>query len=309
MREDLNGASDRQQMAPAPQRMGRVRLTNPDRVVLPDPPTTKADVWAYYRTLADRVLAGIAGRPLSVLRCPSGAEGPCFFQRHLMRGMPRSIRPVTVSGRTGPEEYFTVEDQAGLLALVQFGVVELHPWGVRADRLNRPDRLVFDLDPAAGLAWPKVVGAARELRERLDALGLISFARTTGGKGLHVVVPMERRCGWPAAKRFAAGLARSIAADSPDRYTAKLAKAARRGRIFIDYLRNENGASAIASYSLRARRGATVATPIDWSEVDDALDPGSFTIASVPGLVATRPDPWAGLADAHQHLPTRAVAA
>ncbi len=305
MREDLvSGSAERN----VPLRVGRVRLSSADRVVIAEPPTTKGDVWNYYRAMGDRVLAGIAGRPLSVLRCPSGAEGACFFQRHLMRGMPKSVRPVAVAGKEGPEEYFAVDELEGLLALVQFGAIELHPWGVRTDRLDRPDRLVFDLDPAEGLDWALVVAAAHDLRARLDAMGLASFARTTGGKGLHVVVPIERRQGWPGAKRFAAGLARSMATDSPGRYTAKLAKAARRGRIFIDYLRNENGATAVGSYSLRARPGATVAMPVAWDEVTGTLDPRAFNLASVPDLVRHRADPWAGFDQVRQRLPSRTAA-
>ncbi len=308
MREDKDVASVRQEVTGvpnAPERVGRVRLSHPERIVLAEPPTTKGEVWAYYHAMAERVLAGIANRPLSVLRCPSGAAGTCFFQRHLMRGMPKSVRPVAAPGKAEAEAYFAIDDREGLLALVQFGAIELHPWGVRIDRLDRPDRLVFDLDPAEGLAWPQVVAAAGELRERLTALGLESFARTTGGKGLHLVVPIERRHGWPAAKRFAASLARSMAADSPQRYTAKLAKVARRGRIFIDYLRNEDGATAVASYSLRARTGATVAMPVAWDEVDAALDPLAFTIATVPALEAARPDPWAGIDEVRQRLPAQ----
>ena len=289
----------------APLRVGKVRLSHPERVVIADPPTTKADVWRYYHSMAEHALPGIAGRPLSVIRCPSGAEGECFFQRHLMRGMPKAVRPLTAQGSEGEEEYFAVDDLEGLLALVQFGAIELHPWGVRADRLDRPDRLVFDLDPAEGLAWGRVIAAALELRDRLEALDLASFPRTTGGKGLHVVAPIERRQGWPTAKRFAAGLAKAMAADSPERYTANLAKAARKGRIFIDYLRNEDGATAIASYSLRARPGATVAMPVSWAEVSDRLDPREFTLASVPERVRARRDPWAGMAELRQRLPVR----
>ena len=288
-----------------PRRLGKVRLTSPERVVIAEPPTSKGEVWDYYRVMADRVLESVAGRPLSVLRCPSGADGACFFQRHLMRGMPNSVRPVTVAGKSEPEAYFAVDDAEGLLALVQFGAIELHPWGVRADRLDRPDRLVFDLDPAPGLPWPKVVAAAHELRERLAAQDLVSFPRTTGGKGLHLVVPIERRHGWPAAKRFAAALARRMAADSPERYTAKLAKAARRDRLFIDYLRNEQAATAVASYSLRARPGATVATPLTWAEVADGLDPRGFTLATVPERARRRGDPWPGFAEIRQRLPGR----
>lgn len=288
-----------------PERVGKVGLSHPERVVLAEPPTTKADVWRYYHMMSGYVLPGIAGRPLSVIRCPSGAEGACFFQRHLMNGMPKAVRPVLARGSEGEEEYFAVDDLEGLLALVQFGAIELHPWGVRADRLDRPDRLVFDLDPADGLAWDRVTAAALELRDRLAALGLESWPRTTGGKGLHVVVPIERRHGWPAAKRFAAGIAKAMAAESPDRYTAKLAKAARNGRIFIDYLRNEDGATAVASYSVRARPGATVAMPVSWAEVNASLDPRMFRLVAVPEQVATRADPWAGMGDLHQRLPGR----
>lgn len=308
MREDRAAATVVKEVAAmptAPDRVGKVRLSHPERVVIAEPATTKADVWGYYHAMAGHVLPGIAGRPLSVVRCPSGADGDCFFQRHLMNGMPRSVRPVLAQGSKGEEEYFAVDDLEGLLALVQFGAIELHPWGVHADRLDRPDLLVFDLDPAEGLDWVKVISAAQELRERLAGMGLESFPRTTGGKGLHVVVPIERRHGWPAAKAFAARLAKSMAADSPGDYTATMAKAARKGRIFIDYLRNEDGATAVASYSLRARPGATVAMPLSWAEVDGTLDPRRFTLVSVPGEMVTRPDRWAGMVGLRQRLPGR----
>jgi bifunctional non-homologous end joining protein LigD len=289
--------------APRPS-FGKLRLSHPERVVLADPPTTKADVWAYYTAVAGHLLPGVAGRPLSVIRCPSGAEGGCFFQRHLMPGMPKVVRPVRAVD--GEEAYFAVDDLEGVLALVQFGAIELHPWGSRADRPDRPDRLVFDLDPAEGLSRERVTAAALELRERLRAVGLESFARTTGGKGLHVVVPIERRHGWAAAKRFTAGMARAMAADSPGRFTAKLAKAARTGRTFVDYLRNEHGATAVASYSLRARPGASVATPVSWDEVTGSLDPSALTLATVAARLETRADPWAGMSEVRQRLPAKA---
>ncbi len=271
MRDDRKAASvvrERPIGLTAPQRVGKVRLSHPERVVIADPPTTKADIWRYYTVMADHLLPGVSGRPLSVVRCPSGAEGDCFFQRHLMKGMPKAVHPVLTQGSQGAEEYFAIEDIEGLLALVQYGAIEFHVWGVRTDRLDRPDRMVFDLDPGEGVDWVRVVAGALELRDRLALLGLASFARTTGGKGLHVVVPIERRTGWPIVKRFAADMAKVLAADSPARYTAKLAKAARHGRIFIDYLRNEDGATAVASYSVRARPGAAVAMPVSWEEVD-----------------------------------------
>jgi bifunctional non-homologous end joining protein LigD len=309
LREDRAASTVRRERPPpvpppgAAPRVGSVRLTNPDRVVLTGPPRSKADLWRYYAAVADRLLPELAGRPLSVVRCPSGAEGACFYQRHRTEGMPPAIRPVPTPEGKAREDYFAIDDADGLLALVQFGAVELHPWGARADRPDRPDRLVFDLDPAEGLGWPKVVEAAHELRQRLLALRLRSFPRTTGGKGLHLVVPIERRDGWPAAKAFAAGLARAMAEDSPARYTANLAKAARRGRVFVDYLRNEHGATAVASYSVRARPGALVATPVGWEQVTAKLDPRRFTIDRVPELVRAQPDPWAGMAKLRQRLP------
>jgi bifunctional non-homologous end joining protein LigD len=227
-----------------------------------------------------------------------------------MPGMPKSVRSIP-SGEDGRKlPFFAVDDPEGLLALVQFGAVELHPNGARADRPDRPDRLVFDLDPGEGVSWAGVIAAAHEVKERLAALGLVSFPRTTGGKGLHLVVPLERRHGWPEAKAFAGGLARAMQADSPDRYTAVLSKAARAGRILVDYLRNDRTATAVASYSLRGRVGAPVAMPLAWTEVTPHLDPRTFTALTVPDLARKRADPWADLTRARQRLPVaRAKAA
>jgi bifunctional non-homologous end joining protein LigD len=279
-----------------------VRISSADRQVLDRPSLTKGDVARYYDAMADWILPQVAGRPLSVIRCPERLGEGCFYQRHPATGMPPSVRTVQAAGRDGKEPYLAIDDAAGLLALVQFGAIELHPSGARADRPDRPDRLVLDLDPDQGLPFAQVVAAAHELRERLQALGLTSFPRTTGGKGLHLVVPLERRHGWSEAKAFAGGIARSIAADSPHRYTASLAKAARRGRIFIDYLRNDRTATAVASYSLRSRAHAPVAMPLSWDEITPTLDPLRFTILTVPEIVANRADPWATIGQCRQRL-------
>ena len=242
-----------------------VRISSADRPVLDRPRLTKGDVARYYAAMAELILPQVAGRPLSVIRCPERLDQGCFYQRHRAAGMPAAIRTVPGAGRDGKQPFLAIDDAQGLLALIQFGAIELHPNGARADRPERPDRLVFDLDPAEGLPFARVVAAAHELRERLRQLGLESFPRTTGGKGLHLVVPIERRHDWPEAKAFAGGLARAMQADSPDRYTAVLAKAARAGRIFVDYLRNDRTATAVASYSLRGRAHAPVAMPLGWA--------------------------------------------
>lgn len=277
-----------------------VRISSPERQVLDDPPLRKADLARYYAAMAERILPHIAARPLSIVRCPERLGESCFFQRHPAPGMGKSIRPIK------PEDgapYLSVDAAEGLLTLVQFGAIELHPGGARRDRLDRPDRLVFDLDPGPGVDRADLVAAAREVRDRLQALKLDSFCRTTGGKGLHVVVPIDRRHDWPSAKAFAAGIARAMEADSPDRHTATLAKHAREGRVFIDYLRNDPSSSAIATWSLRGRQGALIATPLSWEEVTPGLDPAAFTIATIQDRLRRHPEPWPDLARIRQRLP------
>jgi bifunctional non-homologous end joining protein LigD len=187
--------------------------------------------------------------------------------------------------------------------MVQMGTLEVHPWGVTVERPDRPDRIIFDLDPDEALGFADVISGAQEVRERLRALGLESFVKTTGGKGLHVVVPIDPVSEWRAAKAFAKGLSEAMAADSPDRYLTKIAKAERTGRIFIDYLRNDPTSTAVGPYSTRSRPGAPVAMPIEWSELDAQLDPKTFTIRTAPARVASTPDPWAPIFDVRQQLP------
>jgi bifunctional non-homologous end joining protein LigD len=288
-------------MSKAPRKF---RLTHPDRVLYPDAKLTKRDLAEYFAKVADRMLPGIAGRPLSLVRCPAGISRECFFQKHAGLGLSPAIREVRIRETGGKSVYLAVSSRAGLLALAQMNVLELHPWGARAADIEHPDRVIFDLDPGPGTPWNAVVAAARDCRKRLEALGLESFVRTTGGKGLHVVLPIARRHGWDELRDFAQRFARAMAADEPRRYVAKAGKSARRGKVFIDYLRNGRGTTAIASYSPRARAGATVATPLAWSELSPALDPRRFTIKTIPGRLARLgKDPWHAMAGLRQGLP------
>ena len=246
-----------------------VRLTHPDRVLYPEDEFTKRDLAEYYERIADWILPYVAGRPLTLVRCPEGYAGQCFFQKHLTGSLPDAVRGVMVDVKGKQEEYVAIDDVAGLIALVQMGVLELHPWPAREDNLERPDQLVFDLDPGEGTDWKDVVQGARDVRDRLESAGLTTFLRTSGGKGLHVVVPLSRRNNWDEFKAFAKSVADAMTRDEPDRYIATMSKAKRRGKLFIDYLRNQRGATAIASYSTRRRRGAPVATPLAWDELTD----------------------------------------
>jgi DNA ligase D len=278
-----------------------VRLTHPDKVLYPEQGITKQDLADYYLAVADRMLPHVAGRPLTLVRCPAGSEKKCFYQRHAGAGVPDELGEVTIAGFAEP--YLYIKDAPGLIALVQMGVLEIHPWGARIDRPDRPDRIVFDLDPGEGLDFAAVTAAALEVRGRLEQHGLAAFAKTTGGKGMHVVVPIARRHTWPAAKAFAKATAERMAADAPERFLTRVAKAERTGRIFIDYLRNDPTATAIGPYSTRARAGAPVAMPLAWDEVTPSLDPAAFTIAGTRRRIIRTPDPWAGIGKHAQAVP------
>jgi DNA ligase D len=281
-----------------------VRLTSPDKVLYPEQGITKRDLAEYAIAVADWMLPHVARRPITLVRCPTGRQKKCFYQRHAGSGVPSELSEVEISGFEESGAYLYITDVKGLVALVQMGVLEIHPWNARADRPERPDRVVFDLDPGEGLAFGDVVAGAHEVRARLADLGLVSFAKTTGGKGLHVVVPIERRHEWPDVKRFARSLAEAIAADAPTRYLTRISIAERRGRIFIDYLRNDPTSTAVAPYSTRSRVNAPVATPVTWDEVGPALDPARFTIRTVPErLRGLNADPWADIDRIRQRLP------
>ncbi|HJU18363.1 MAG TPA: DNA ligase D [Stellaceae bacterium] len=236
-----------------------VRLTHPDRVLYPEQGITKRDLANYYWTIRDWALPHLAQRPLSLARCPEGRDEACFFQKHVGSGAPEVLGRVKIAEKSRTDTYLVVENVAGLVALVQTGVLEIHPWGSTVKRLETPDRLTFDFDPDPGLPWSWITEAALALREALQGLGLESFAKTTGGKGLHVVVPLAPRLGWDEVRAFSRHVAEAVAARAPERYMTNPSKQARTGRIYIDYLRNSRCATAIGAYSPRARPGAPVA--------------------------------------------------
>jgi bifunctional non-homologous end joining protein LigD len=281
-----------------------VRITHPERVVFPDTTITKGDVAAYYAAIMDWLLPEIENRPLSIIRCPDGAGATCFFQKHHADKLGAHVGSILLKEKTGSDRYLYVDDPQGVLELVQMSTLELHPWGSRIDKPEQPDRLVFDLDPAPGIDWSDLVAAAKDVRARVRKHGLESFPRLSGGKGVHVVVPIRRGPLWDEAKAFCERIADEMAAEAPDRYLATASKAAREGRIFIDWLRNARGATSVASFSLRARAGAPVAMPIRWEELARVKSPSAFDlVAALKRIKTMRAHPWGDFAKTKQALP------
>jgi bifunctional non-homologous end joining protein LigD len=280
-----------------------VVITHPDRVVFPDDGITKQQVVDYYRAVMPWLLPAIADRPTSTIRCPGGIGSPCFFQKHVMAGL-EHVGSARLKEETGAQAvYLYPRDEAGVIELVQFGAVELHPWGSHIGSPDIADRVVFDLDPGEEVEWRRVIAAARMVRGFLDELGLESFVRTTGGKGLHVVVPLNPGADWATVKGFARGFAETLAQLHPLEFVATASKRFRRGKIYVDYLRNGRGATAVASYSLRSRPGAPVAVPLRWDELGKLKSGNAFDLASVPKRLARlRKDPWEGIDAVKQDL-------
>ena len=280
------------------------KLTNLDKVLYPEQGITKGQLIAYLAVVADWMLPHVAERPLTIVRCPDGRKKPCFFQKHILKGSPSPIHRVPITDSNGEvDDYMRVNDMPGLVGLAQMGTLEIHTWGAHADNVERPDVMVFDLDPDEGLAWDKVALAAIELRKRLGELGLTSFVKTTGGKGLHVVVPIKRGLDWDELKELTKLVAEAMEIEAPDRFTTNMAKRARKGKNFVDYLRNARNATFIAPYSPRARDGATVAVPITWEELAKGVDPLSFTTLTVPKrLGQLAEDPWKDMATTKQAI-------
>ncbi len=280
-----------------------VRLTHAGRLVYRQPPISKRALAEFYAGIADWILPQLAGRPLTLVRCPEGQQADCFFQKHVGFWAPPSLRRVKIQEATKVGEYLVVDDLPGLLGLVQLGILEIHTWNSVADHLEQPDRVVFDLDPGPSVPWERVVAAARRVRGRLHELDLDSWVKTTGGKGLHVVVPLQRGPGWEETARFAEEVSRGIARAQPELYVAEMSKAKRQGKVFIDWLRNHRGATSVAAYSTRAKPGAPVSTPLAWEELETAPPADAFTVASLPKrLSSLKADPWAGYTRARQRI-------
>jgi bifunctional non-homologous end joining protein LigD len=298
-------AKSRRPASTPPADAARVRITHPERVVFPGTNVTKGDVAAYYLAVMPKLLPEIAGRPLSIIRCPDGAGSACFFQKHHADTLGSAVKSVALrekGGSTG--RYLYVDDARAVIELVQMNALEFHPWGSRVDEPDKPDVLVFDLDPAPGIAWPDLVDAAKDVRAALRGFKLESYARLSGGKGLHIVVPIRRGPGWDEAKAFCERVAVAMSAANPRKYLSTASKAEREGRIFIDWLRNARGATSVASWSLRARAGAPVAVPVSWSELARIKGPAAFDIfGAMKCAAAKRADPWPGFAALRQSLP------
>ena len=269
----------------------------------PERGITKLQLARYYEAIESRLMPQLANRPLALLRGPDGRTGDLFFQKHPGKTMSKDLPRIPIREKDKVETYMYVRELPDVIHLVQMGVLEFHVWGSHVDDLERPDIIVMDLDPDPKLPWSEVIHGAKALRERLDALGLASFPRVTGGKGLHVVVPLEPSADWDTVKAFSFAIAESVARDDPDRFTTNMAKSKRDGRIFIDYLRNGRGATAIASYSTRAREGAPVCVPLGWDELRTTTAPAAYDLTGVQKRLKTlRADPWRGFEEARRPL-------
>ena len=271
-----------------------VKLTSPDRVVYPGQGVTKADLVAYYAAVAERMLPYIENRPLSLLRCPQGRAKYCFFQKHDTGGFPDAMKSLMIAEKDGEKEsYFYITDLAGLIAGTQMNVLEWHLWGSRTKDVEKPERIIFDIDPDEGLGFEQVRAAAIDIRAELDAWGLESYPLISGGKGIHVIAPLRPTTEWPEVKSFCKTFAQRLSDKFPDRFTANSRKASRKGKLFIDYLRNERGATAIAPWSTRSRQGAPVAVPVGWDELETIKAANQFSLAAAIER-AGQVDPWEG---------------
>jgi bifunctional non-homologous end joining protein LigD len=281
-----------------------VRITHPERVLYPGQGITKRELAAFYVSIADWILPHLVDRPTTLVRCPKGLGGECFYQKHTGQWAPSSLRRVKIQEKRKIGEYLVVDDLPGLVGLVQIGILEIHTWNSRVEHLEQPDRLVFDLDPGEDVPWPAVIAAARVVRARLEAHGLESFVKTTGGKGLHLVVPIARGPSWDDCLDFSRRLAEELVREAPEAFVDVMSKARRAGRIFIDYLRNQRGSTSVAAYSTRAHAEAPVSTPLAWDELRPDVESTRYTVANLARRLASlKTDPWARYEQTRQRLP------
>lgn len=287
-----------------------VTISHPDRILYPDLKLTKLDIARYYESIADWIVPHVAGRPLTLVRCPEGLRAECFFMKHSKVWAPSALRRVRIKEKTKLGEYLIADDIAGIVSLAQMGVLEIHTWNSVFEDVDRPNRVVFDLDPGDKVEWPAVVRAARMVRDALAAVKLESWVKTTGGRGLHVVVPLLPHADWSQCLEFSRALSERFEQAQPELYTTAFAKAGRERKILIDYLRNNRTNTSIAAYSTRARQGAPVSVPITWDELRVSLNPQSFTVLTVPKRLAKlKVDPWTGYGKARQKLTLQLIRA
>jgi bifunctional non-homologous end joining protein LigD len=282
-----------------------IEISSPERVIFPELGLTKKDLADYYATVEPLVMIDAARRPMTLIRCPGGRTGECFFQKHDKGTFGPHVKQIPIEESDGDtEDYLYFDDIRGLLASVQMGTIEFHGWGSKIDKVEHPDRLVFDLDPDVGLDFAKVKSAAVRLKVLLEDLGLKSFPLLSGGKGIHVVVPLDASKDWPTVKSFADRFSRAISEAEPQTFTANIRKVQRKGRIFLDWLRNQRGATAVMPYSARAREGAPVAAPIAWEELDKYKGGNHFSIRDAGQLLDRASSKLlAGWGEAKQALP------
>ena len=284
--------------------LASISITNPTRRLFGKSGPTKLDIAVYYAAVGDFMLPHILNRPVSLVRCPTGLAKDCFYQRHAFKGMPSTINVFeTQNSDEEDKTYLTIEDARGYLALPQFGGVEFHTWGTHLSHLEKPDRIVFDLDPGEGIEWREVVEAAIHLRGELESVGLVPFVKTSGGKGLHLVVPLKPRLGWKQVHAATGTIATLLAKTAPDTFVAVMGKDNRRRRIFIDFHRNGRGATAAAPYTLRGKPHLPVSTPLDWRDLESIDGPEDLNYSSVPALLTTSGDPWAEINQSACELP------
>lgn len=292
-------------------KVAAVKLTHPEKILDEQSQMTKSRLADYYAAVAEHMLPHIADRPLSLVRCPEGSGKPCFFQKHIGMGVPAGVGSVPVRPKSGgaPEQYLTLSTTEGLVGLAQMGVLEIHPWGSRNESMEQPDRLIIDLDPDPALPWKQLVESAEEVRKLMRQLGLESFVKSTGGKGIHVVAPLKPEREWPEVKGFAHNFVLMMERANPKLYLTKMTRSARTGKIFLDYLRNERGATAVAPFSPRARAGARVAMPMTWKELR-RTDPTQFSVVNFAEWKSRlKHDPWMEMDTVKQKLTDRAVEA